>query len=333
MNLLQETKDLCRLYHITPAHSKGQNFLINENTYQAVMEAANLKKTDTVLEVGPGLGFLTLLLAEKVKRVVAVELDKKLAETLELRLKMQEIKNVQVINANILDFKFYQNADAAASVQGIPASAGMTFYKTGMIGYKTGMTFYKAGMTGYKTGMTFYKTGMTERTGWADRYKIVANLPYNITSVFLRKFLSAPQPPLSMTLMLQKEVAERLAAQPGDLSLLGLSVQFYATVRLVSKVPKNDFWPAPKVDSAIVYLQIKKQPPLPATDNKAFFRLLKIGFSAKRKMLKKNLAGGLKLQPAAVEKCFQAANVPLNGRAQDLGLGDWLKLFSLVKDL
>lgn len=277
VDLLRETKQLCKLYHIAPVHSRGQNFLVNEDVYQAVIAAADLKKTDTVLEVGPGLGFLTFLLAQRVKQVVAVELDKKLAAVLDTRLKMQEINNVSVVNENILDWR---NSDF--KIQG--------------------------------------------------SFKIVANLPYNITAIFLRKFLTEAQPPLSMTLMLQKEVAERLVAGPSALSLLGLSVQFYAVVEVVSRVPKNNFWPVPQVDSAIVHLRLKKQLPLPVAEHQAFFRLLKIGFSAKRKMLKKNLVGGWKLPSATVEKYLQAADLPLNCRAQDLGLEDWLKLFNLVKN-
>ncbi len=276
VNLLQETKQLCDLYHIKPTRSRGQNFLINEAVYQKVIDTAELKPADTVLEVGPGLGFLTMLLAERAKAVTAVELDQKLAETLKLRLEMKEIKNVGVINANILDWP---------KINRLP------------------------------------KTLLTEK------YKIVANLPYNITSIFLRKFLGGEHQPQTMTLMLQKEVAERLAARPGEMSLLALSVQFYAEAKVVATVDKRDFWPEPAVQSAIVKLVIKKKPPLAALETKDFFRLLKFGFSAKRKMLKNNLGGGLKISASEAESYLTKIGLKPTCRPQDLSLEEWLKLF------
>lgn len=116
MDLLQKTKELCRLYNITPARTKGQNFLIKEEIYDKIIEAAELKKDDTVLEVGPGLGFLTAKLAARVKKVIAVELDDKLAKVLNSHLVATEppsgsifkgIKNVEVVNENILEFSIF----------------------------------------------------------------------------------------------------------------------------------------------------------------------------------------------------------------------------------
>jgi 16S rRNA (adenine1518-N6/adenine1519-N6)-dimethyltransferase len=275
MNLLKETKELCDLYHIKPARSKGQNFLVNEDVYQAVIDAADLKKSDTVLEVGPGLGFLTKLLAGKVERVVAVELDPKLAMILPTRLQSEGIKNVEVIQMNVLDFEKSKHKIKGA-------------------------------------------------------YKIVANLPYNISSVFLRKFLETDNRPQTMTLMLQREVAERIAAKPGEMSLLGLSVQFYAETKIMALVEKKDFWPEPEVRSAVINLKIKDKPVLSEAQAKDFFRLLKFGFSAKRKMLKNNLASGLKLGTNEVEKMLIEAGLSATCRPQDLGLEEWVKIFNLI---
>lgn len=116
MNLLEETKQLCNLYHIKPTRSRGQNFLITPQVYDQVIKGANLKSSDKVLEVGPGLGFLTFRLAETVKEVVAVELDRGLAEVLRTRLEMKGVKNVQVVQDNVLDF-----ANALSRHSGPPA--------------------------------------------------------------------------------------------------------------------------------------------------------------------------------------------------------------------
>ena len=134
-----------------------------------------------------------------------------------------------------------------------------------------------------------------------------------------------------MTLMLQREVAERLTAKAGAMSLLGLSVQFYAQPQLIARVDKRDFWPEPEVQSAIVHLTVKDKLPLKNEDIKLFFRLARVGFSAKRKMLKNNLAAGLHQPSDEVAKALIDAGFSEKIRAQDLSLDDWLKLFNFLK--
>lgn len=274
-SLLVPTQQLCHLYHIKPAHAKGQNFLVNPETYQKIIDLAQIDHLQTVLEVGPGLGFLTAGLAGQAKEVIAVELDKRLAEVLVSRLKTQGLKNVRVLNKNVLDLNDRQ----------LPL-----------------------------------------------HYQIVANLPYNITSVFLRKFLEQKHRPQFMVLMLQKEVAERLIAGPGQASLLSLSVQFYAKPSLAFEVPASDFWPSPKVDSAVVRLDLLPQSGWPVAEAKPFFRLLKFGFSSKRKMLKNNLAGGLHLPVEQLAQELAKIGLKSTVRAQELSLKDWQKLFGQLKE-
>ena len=162
-------------------------------------------------------------------------------------------------------------------------------------------------------------------------YKIVANLPYNITSVFIRKFLTSENKPSEMVLMLQKEVAERICAKPGDMSLLALSVQFFAEPEIIAKVPKEDFYPSPRVDSAIIKLRIKNEElRIKDIEEKEFFRIAKFGFSAKRKMLKNNLAGGLHITPAEAEKILVKAGFNPKARAEDLSVEDWRKIVTLL---
>lgn len=156
------------------------------------------------------------------------------------------------------------------------------------------------------------------------KFKIVANLPYSITSHFFRNFLEYGPKPSEITVMIQKEVAERITAKPGDMSLLSLSAQLYAEVEYLFTVQSHCFWPAPAVDSAVVKLIVKKE--LPEVDIKTMFRLAKIGFASKRKQLHNNLAGVLKLEKYVVKKLFVSFGWREDIRAQDLSLADWIRL-------
>jgi 16S rRNA (adenine1518-N6/adenine1519-N6)-dimethyltransferase len=318
MDLLRQTQELCRLYDIKPARSKGQNFLIKEEIYDQLIAAADLRADDTVLEVGPGFGFLTSRLAKIVKKVIAVELDDKLAEVLQIGLDSQGVGNVEIINQDILklvisNLKFGNNADKESPNYQLPIT----------------------------------------------NYKVVANLPYNISSVFLRKFLSSENKPDSMVLMLQKEVAERICARPGEMSLLAVSVQFYAEPEIIQSVEANCFWPEPEVESAIIKLKVRNNKPfvIPTPQSageeslvdynkinkgslvagasrddkgeKEFFRLVKIGFSARRKMLKNNLAAGLRLDQKIIAEKIKMAGISENCRPQELSVENWINLSGL----
>ncbi|MBU0636713.1 MAG: 16S rRNA (adenine(1518)-N(6)/adenine(1519)-N(6))-dimethyltransferase RsmA [Patescibacteria group bacterium] len=294
MDLLQQTKYLCNLYDIKPVRSKGQNFLIKEEIYDDIIKAADLKPDDIVLEVGPGLGFLTTKLAKKVKQVIAIELDDKLAGVLHMGLVSQKIKNVEVINEDILENQKFPKQ----SIQDAMEQAKIKNQK----------------------------------------YKIVANLPFNITSIFLRKFLSDEIKPELMVLMLQKEVAERIIAKPPKMSLLAVSVQLYSQPEIVKIVLADNFWPKPAVDSAVVKLKIKNfqnctqdkqelKVSIPVDKEKYFFRLVKIGFSSKRKMLKNNLTAGYKIKSNEVENKLKNSNLDIKIRAENLSIADWIKLF------
>jgi len=248
-----------------------------------------LKSDDIVLEVGAGLGFLTEMLARKVKRVTAVEMDNNLAEALKVRLEKQGMGNVKIVNGNILKS---QNSNRPLSNP--PLSKG--------------------------------------REGWGG-YKIVANLPYNITSRFLRKFLSEVEDkPSGMILMLQKEVAERICARPGKMSLLSVSTQFYSEPKIIAYVPADAFWPKPKVASAIIHLTRLLHPLLTKERGRGeaeekFFRLVKVGFSAKRKQLQGNLTKGLKIKKEDVNKILEGCGLKETARAQELSLENWRDLY------
>ena len=276
MTLAQKTIELCKMFEIRPSRSKGQNFLINEKIYDEIVEAAGINSEDTVLEVGPGLGFLTAKLAKAAKNVVAVELDDKLANFLQIGLDSNDVENVTIVNQDVLKFN---------------------------------------------------------PTDLPKGYKVVANLPYNITSIFLRTFLNQKNRPQSLVLMLQKEVAERLIAKPGEMSMLALSVQFFGEIEIVREVKAGNFWPEPKIDSAVIRLIIDndKRGDVAYDEEKAFFRLAKFGFSAKRKMLKNNLASGLKISNAEAEKLLISVGLDEHIRAQDLSVSNWQKLFAAAR--
>ena len=161
----------------------------------------------------------------------------------------------------------------------------------------------------------------------------MANLPYNITSIFLRTFLNQKNRPQSLVLMLQKEVAERLIAKPGEMSMLALSVQFFGDVEIIREVKAGNFWPEPKIDSAIIRLLIRdtKRGEISLEEEKSFFRLAKFGFSAKRKMLKNNLASGLKISSIQAEKLLEGIGLDNKVRAEDLNVDNWQKLFAAAR--
>jgi 16S rRNA (adenine1518-N6/adenine1519-N6)-dimethyltransferase len=279
MSIFKQTKDICRLYNIYPQRSKGQNFLINEEIYQDIIENAKIDNKN-VLEVGPGLGFLTAKLAKSARKVVAVEKDEKLVEFLQSANSIKNFNNLEIINQDILKFNPFD---------------------------------------------FFYSDD--------KNYHIVANLPYNISSIFLRTYLSSPFPPLSLFLMLQKEVAERIIAKEPNMNLLALSVNYYAQAEIIKIVKAENFWPIPQVDSALIKIAYNKERLkdfLVSKDNlkedKKFFQLAKIGFSAKRKMLKNNLSLGLKIDEAKILQVFKNINIKETCRAQELSLSDWLNL-------
>jgi len=160
-------------------------------------------------------------------------------------------------------------------------------------------------------------------------YKVVANLPYYITSPVLRHFLEASVKPQTMVLMVQKEVAEAIVAEPGQMSLLSISVQFYGEPRIVSYVPARCFYPAPEVDSAILRVKLYPQPAVAVADKESFFGLVRAGFSASRKQIANSLAQGLGLSKAEVLPLLEKASIVPQRRAETLTLEEWAQLWQV----
>lgn len=249
--------------------SLGQNFLQDPFALEAIANAAEINATDTVLEIGPGLGSLTRYLAASAKEVVAVELDTDLL--VPLKAVLAPYKNVRMIHGNILDL----------SPQKI----------------------------------------MTE-----NDYIVAANIPYYITSAVIRHLLESDPKPRRIVLTIQKEVAERICVKPGDMSLLALSVQVYGRPSIAARIPAEAFYPAPKVDSAVLRIDIYPIPQIKPELLDTFFKLIKAGFSQKRKTLRNSLSAGLHISPADAADMLTKANIDPQRRAETLDLPEWSAL-------
>ncbi|NCF75418.1 MAG: ribosomal RNA small subunit methyltransferase A [Xanthomonadaceae bacterium] len=301
MCLLAKTKLILKKNKIALISRRGQNFLINQKILNKIIKTSDLKLSDIILEIGPGLGVLTKELAKKVKKVIAVEIDKKLVSVLKNELK--EFKNVEIIEGNILrinviasDWKERSNLAKIANNNKIASSVAL----------------------------------FPSRNDSDFNYKIVANLPYNIISRVIRNFLESENSPKEMILMVQKEVAERIVAPPGRMSILSVASQFYANCRIISIVKKNNFFPVPKVDSAIIKLKIKSEKG--KTNKEKFFKIVKAGFSKKRKKLKNNLSEALKIDKIKIDNTFKKIGLGENIRAQELSVQNWKSLVILLND-
>lgn len=158
------------------------------------------------------------------------------------------------------------------------------------------------------------------------RYIVVANVPYYITSKIVQLLTTATNKPRTIVLLVQKEVAERLAAGPGDMSILAISAQVYAEVTLGDIVPAALFTPPPKVDSQVVILTMRREPLIAEAQQKEFFKTVKAGFSAKRKKLRSSISSGLHVQKPEAEKLLRTAGINPDDRAEHLAISDWIRL-------
>lgn len=284
--------------------SLGQNFLRDRRYLAPILDAAELAPTDTVLEIGPGKGVLTAALAERVGCLTAVELDDRLIEPLRQRFAPQP--HVRIIHADILE-----HAPEELIASACPAEREIGDWRFG--GSAIGQ---------FSQGKAIFQSPIPQSSNLPISYKVVANLPYYITSAVLRHLLEAAPPPTLAVVMVQWEVAQRICAQPGDLSLLAVSVQFYAQPRIVQRVPAAAFSPRPQVDSAILQLKVRPQPAVDVTPER-FFTVVRAGFSQKRKQLHNSLAAGLRLEKATVQPWLVAAGIDPARRAETLSLAEW----------
>ncbi len=164
----------------------------------------------------------------------------------------------------------------------------------------------------------------------AAPYCVVANIPYYITSAVVRHVLEAGQRPRRVVLTMQREVAERICAPAGELSLLAISVQVYAQPMVAARIPAGAFYPRPEVDSAVLRLEVLAEPRVPAAERPTFFKVVKAGFSQKRKQLRNALRSGLSLSPEQLDPALAAAGIDGTRRAETLTLDEWLALTQAI---
>ena len=163
------------------------------------------------------------------------------------------------------------------------------------------------------------------------KFKVVANLPFNITSLILRNFLSLKPRPAKMVLIIQKEVAKRLIASPGEMSLLSVMVQYYSKPKIISILPRHYFWPRPEVDSALIEINLGGERKDDVDDNK-FFKIVKIGYSARRKQLHNNLSAGLNIPSEKIKENLKKIGLSEQIRPQNLSVSNWQNLVKIIFD-
>jgi 16S rRNA (adenine1518-N6/adenine1519-N6)-dimethyltransferase len=282
-------------YNLRPRKELGQNFLIDSFHLARIVEVAGLTSVDTVLEIGPGPGILTRLLAEAAGQVIAVELDPHMVNL--LKNEYGHLKNLTIVEADILQTNL-----------------------TTLISQPKNRTFYLP----HPASHIPYPISHTP-------YKVVANLPYYITSAVIRHLLEATPRPERVVVTVQREVAQRMVAKPGEMSLLAVSVQFYGQPTLAHHIPAGAFYPTPKVDSAVVRIDTFAQPTLAVADVDYFFRVVKAGFGQKRKQLKNSLAAGLNKPTAEIVETMARAKIDPTRRAETLSLEEWGRLANEVE--
>lgn len=280
-----ETKKIIKEHQFTFKKSLGQNFLIEPNVLNKIVEKADITENTAVIEIGPGIGALTQKLATKAGRVIAIEIDQRLLPILNKTL--SAYPHAEVIHGDVLKLSLGQIIEEKLQ-------------------------------------------------GFAD-IKIVANLPYYITTPIIMKLLEEKLPINSITVMVQKEVGERINAQPGtkDYGSLTLAIQYYAESKILFTVPKTVFMPPPNVDSLILQLKIREKPAVKVENEELLFQIIRVGFSQRRKTLFNNLTHNLinKEKKEELNKILHSIDIDPKRRAETLTLEEFTKLSLAITPL
>ncbi len=273
----RNTAEILRKYGFSFQKKYGQNFLIDGNILDKIIESAQITQEDCVLEIGPGIGTMTQCLAEKAREVVAVEIDKNLIPILEETLSAYD--NVTILNKDILKVDINK---------------------------------------------------IIEEKNGGEPVKVVANLPYYITTPIIMSLFESHVPLKSVTVMVQKEVADRMQVGPGtkDYGALSLAVRYYAEPTVVARVPATCFMPRPNVDSAVVRLTCFQKPPVEVADEAYLFAIIRASFNQRRKTLANGLvnAGNIGVDRGVVEKVLGEMGLPAMTRGETLTLEQFAEL-------
>lgn len=274
MNLREETEFLLNKYKLRANKSLGQNFLINEQIIDDIVNVSNVTADDVIIEIGPGLGSLTAKLADNAKKVIAIELDENMINILSERFSLY--KNVEIIHADVL------------------------------------------------------KVDLNKLIDGEENVKVVANLPYYITTPIVMKLLEENLKINSITVMVQKEVGERFCATPGgkEYGAITVSINYYTSPKIVLDVPKENFNPVPEVDSCVVKLDLKNEH-IELKDEKLFFRLIKTTFSQRRKNIGNSLTG-IGISKQEVKEMLEELNLDVNLRAENLSIDQYAKIANYI---
>ena len=289
----RQVRDFFALHHTRPKKQLGQNFLVNPEALEIILAAGELTDTDTVIEIGAGLGCLTDVLARRAKRVIAVEVDALLYKALAAQFSANA--HVHLLNADIL--KLELNSLLSDGTETVPNP---------------------------------FKTDGTETV--PTTFKVIANLPYSITTPILWKLLDYHKQIHSCVLMTQKEVAERIVAEPGgkDYGALTIGVTYRTDATLIATLSPENFYPAPKVDSALLKLTMRQHPKVKVENEEFFFKVVRTAFRTRRKMLKNTLVRG-RLAPAKVlAAAFEELGIAPERRAETLDITEFAALANFL---
>ena len=269
---------------VRPDKRLGQNFLIDEDVIAAIIEASGVTEDTLVLEIGPGTGALTLPLAERAGRVIAVDLDPDMIDG--LRVKTFGLDNVELIHGDILETDIRQITTEGMETHGL------------------------------------------------SELRIIGNLPYYITTPIIMKLLEADTGAKSITVMMQKEVGDRIAAEPGTRASGAITypVHYYAEVTEIADVPRECFYPVPGVDSVVLRLDLRDEPAVKVKSEEMLMRCVKAGFSMRRKTLLNALTSLGNYDKQSLSEALLAAGIDPGRRAESLSLEEFARLSDSLQE-
>lgn len=281
MNLYSETMQILKRYNISAAKSLGQNFLINEDVVDKIIEKAEVSKEDLIIEIGPGLGTLTNELLKNAGKVICIELDKRMINILKDRFSNERL---EIINEDILKVNLKELIQK-------------------------------------------------EKTEEINKVKVVANLPYYITTPIIMKLLEDKLNIYSITVMVQKEVATRITAtsKSNESGAITYAINYYTEPSIVIDVPKESFVPVPEVESSVIKLKVLDKPSVNVKSEELLFKVIKVSFMQKRKTLLNSLTNGNILKSKSeVEKMLVELDIDTKIRPEKLNLGEFAKISDYV---
>lgn len=278
-------KDIKQRFDFQLSKSLGQNFITDRNVLDSIIEGAEIAEEDLVIEIGPGIGVLTVEAAQVAAKVIAIEIDSKLIPILKETL--GAFDNIEVINQDIL-----------------------------------------------KTDLNEIIKAEREKGSFTGGVHIIGNLPYYITTPIVMQILEDDVEAESITVMMQKEVADRIRSNPGKKTYgaISVAVQYYCTVEKVASVPKEVFIPRPKVDSTVLNFRIREEKPVELKDRNIFFRCIKAGFGQRRKTLLNSLTGVEGLQKDDVKAVLEETGIDAVRRAETLTIEEFAAIANAVTE-